>query len=68
MTTNPLERYILREGLTRRQFADLSGLDYSYVCRLVKGNRGSRIGSATAEAIAKATRNAVPTRAWKARP
>lgn len=62
-STNPLRRYIDREHLTRKQFAALAGLNFSYVCRLYKGNR--RPGVDTALAIEKATRGAIPVRAWR---
>lgn len=60
--TNPLRRYIREGHATRKQIAEASGLEFSYVCRLVTGSR--RPGIDTAAAIERATGGAVPVRAW----
>jgi len=60
--TNPLRRYVKDGHATRREIADASGLEFSYVCRLVTGSR--RPGIDTAAAIERATKGAVPVQAW----
>jgi transcriptional regulator with XRE-family HTH domain len=62
-TTSPLRRYLEAKKMTRRDFADAAGLDFSYVCRLVNGGR--RPGVDTAFLIEKVTRGAVPVKAWR---
>lgn len=48
-----LKDYIKKKNLTLREFAELSGLSYSLVCKLSMGNRKCSLKAA--EAIYKAT-------------
>lgn len=63
MTPSPLGKYLKRTGLSRRQFARVSGLEFSYISRLATGARTP--GMDAAVKIQKATGGKVPLKAWR---
>jgi len=63
MTTSPLAAYLAAQDKSQASFAALAGLDHAVVSRLCAGKRKPSL--ATALTIERATRGAVPVKAWR---
>ena len=64
-TTNPLAKYLKRNGLTPQEFAASAGLPRITVWRIAEGKRGAGISMALA--LEKATGGAIKMSDWAKR-